>query len=179
MQMKTISGGLLACCVLEPCPLLYITDANVHLYHPATQHVKVHVYELTHHEDKFDLRYRLKEKIAVTATVDKAAVSFAPEHSAFTKGAAGGKRSEGTEEQSDLVPAENEGKYRGKSFLLVTWGHVVLCKGRVLQLYAFSGVKVGTASVVGISPRNWISPSIYCTAYVTYFGDKLHSFEHS
>lgn len=131
---------------------MYLTDVNVnvHLHRPTKQNVKVHVYELTHHEDNYDLRYRLKEKIAVTSTAGKAAVSLAPKHPAFAHGAAGGSSNEGKEEQksNDRVAATNEGKARETSFLLVTWSHVVLCKGRVLQLYDFGGVKVNTTSDV-------------------------------
>lgn len=115
------------------------------------------MYELTHHEDDYDLRYRLKEKIYLPSEEVPAPVPISIVPSILSNagtGGVGGAYGEAKEERKggDLsssseaaaaaaVPVAVPPK-REKSFLLVTWSHVILCEGRLLQLYDFAGVKV-------------------------------------
>lgn len=131
---------------------------------------QVHVYELTQHDDKYDLRYRLKDKIYLPSSTTPSTSSWSS--SAFASSAPGSSfnraddskeayRDSGSSEEShhsrgdrrsassdsaedgDGGVVENGG--RGSTttaFLLVTWSNVIVCEGRVLQLYDFSGTKV-------------------------------------
>lgn len=101
------------------------------------------MYELTHHEDEHDLRYRLKDKICIAsdskASDRKRVVALAPS-STVAQDDVDGKR--------DTAVSENKGKdERGSStdtdsFLLVTCNHIILCEGPIVQLYDFAGNKV-------------------------------------
>ena len=111
--------------------------------------LQVHVYELTHQEDNFDLHYRLKDKIYLPPA-PKTPASVKPMESTEYVG-------EGIEESKGAGSAGRGGRAGGggsasaitsgcgnreSGFLLVTWNNVVLCEGNVLQLYDFAGVKV-------------------------------------
>ena len=119
---------------------------------------QVHVYELTHPEDNYDLRYRLRDKIYIPSSRLLTAPSPI---TALTK------RTDEAKEDSKRVSAmdgsswarDGDGtSYTGvscerreidqtASFLLVTWSNIILCEGNVLQLYDFAGIKVrGTAN---------------------------------
>lgn len=117
---------------------------------------KVHVYELTHQEDKYDLRYRLKEKIYLPSKTPPTSSALAS--SAAQPGNAGESKADSKNDDlqkpggrpSTIVDATpgsvagggGAGPNRGGGFLLVTWNNVILCEGRVLQLYKFTGEKV-------------------------------------
>eukprot|EP00903_Cladosiphon_okamuranus_P013353 g12445.t1 len=158
---------------------------------------KVHVYELTQHDDKYDLRYRLKDKIYLPcATPSKSPATASSQPLAASSGvvslaAAPSKRA--SESEDDLrhtgssshqshrrggggqinggtdgvggggsrdIERDADQGVRGEpattAFLLVTWSNVVLCEGRVLQLYDFSGTKV----------REWVLDAAVCCASV-------------
>lgn len=108
----------------------------------------MHIYELTHNEDKFDLRYRLKDKIYLpTKLKTKIPPYVTPIESAKHVG-------EGIEESKGSDSTGWGGQGGGGSsaagstglgesnFVLVTCNNVVLCEGNVLQLYDFAGMKV-------------------------------------
>lgn len=133
---------------------------------------QVHVYELTQHDDKYDLRYRLKDKIYLPSSATTPSKSSWSSSSAFASSAPGssfnraddskeGYRDSGLSQESNDSRGDrrsgsgdsgedgnggvvdNDG--RGSTttaFLLVTWSNVIVCEGRVLQLYDFSGTKV-------------------------------------
>ncbi|CAM9409830.1 unnamed protein product [Pylaiella littoralis] len=130
---------------------------------------KVHVYELTQHDDKYDLRYRLKDKIHLpsstppstsswssSALISSAARSFngadRSKKSSRDSGSSqeslhgrGDRRSgsvDGAEDGSGGGGQNGGRRFATATFLLVTWSNVILCEGRVLQLYDFSGTKV-------------------------------------
>lgn len=120
---------------------------------------KVHVYELTHHEDDYDLRYRLKDKLYLPSTRDAAASTATASLSSFVTPTNEGKEESKRPDRSSRSSGEvsdsrggravgetgvNDSTAGGRSFLLVTWSHVILCEGRMLQLYEFSGAKVET-----------------------------------
>lgn len=113
------------------------------------RNLQVHIYELTHQDDKFDLRYRLKDKIYLP-TATKTPPSVTPIEAVEHIG-------EGIEESKGAGSAGWEGRGGGggraavstggcgngeSNFLLVTWNNVVLCEDNVLQLYDFAGIKV-------------------------------------
>lgn len=119
---------------------------------------QVHVYELTNHEDKYDLRYRLKDKIYIRSSAQSPSSKSAILSSPMTTESArlsGGKKNPkrpGQEGREDRPGSGDDGVSRdhggGKgsdvqaTFLLVTSSNVFLCDGRVLQLYNLAGVKV-------------------------------------
>lgn len=140
---------------------------------------QVHVYELIQHDDKYDLRYRLKDKIylpSATPSTPPAStplpLSTAPGLSSLAatpSAQAGGSKedfghpesslqqghrgrgghqaggldgADGSRDRDGEADQAGRGKPTTKAFLLVTWSHVILCEGRVLQLYDFSGTKV-------------------------------------
>lgn len=176
---------------LKMCIILYPA-----VFYPPRPY-QVHVYELTQHDDKYDLRYRLKDKIylppsssssALTTTTScssgglaslAAAASPSPEDlggeskqqehersatdqlrssspSVHQQLSRHQSRSGGHHRRPSADSVDNDGSKGGSSrdeggggpeagstsFLLVTWNHVILCEGRVLQLYDFSGTKV-------------------------------------
>lgn len=118
--------------------------------------LQVHVYELTHQEDNHDLRYRLKDKIylpakTLTSPSDSASIKTPSSRAGESKEESKGAGSRGRGERSGSGDGGASGIGEGGSgdaaagqsaFLLVTWNNVVLCEGKVLQLYEFSGVKV-------------------------------------
>ncbi|CAM9228975.1 unnamed protein product, partial [Ascophyllum nodosum] len=128
---------------------------------------KVHVYELTHPEDNYDLRYRLRDKIYIPSSRLLTAPSPI---TALTK------RTDEAKEDSKRVSAmdgsswarDGDGtSYTGvscerreidqtASFLLVTWSNIILCEGNVLQLYDFAGIKI----------REWVLDAAICSARV-------------
>lgn len=153
----------------------------------------MNVYELTQHDDKYDLRYRIKDKIYLpSASPTRSASSRSPaslsslsatpstaagageskEESAAHRQAESSQQSHhgrrdrrpsgvGTGTGNDADGADGsgggeagrigEGPPVQKSFLIVTYGNVILCDGRLLQLYDFSGSKVGLLCVAPYS----------------------------
>ncbi|CAM9531119.1 unnamed protein product [Ectocarpus sp. 6 AP-2014] len=126
---------------------------------------KVHVYELTQHDDKYDLRYRLKDKIYLPSAVPSSSSSTLSSPASTISSLAVASSSRGSESKEDAARRQGSsslhsqrlstgsvdglggaprdaGDGGGSSFLLVTWNNVVLCEGRVLQLFDFSGAKV-------------------------------------
>lgn len=148
---------------------------------------QVHVYELTQHDDKYDLRYRLKDKIylpsaapstsptapapmPVTASGLSTPSSRAGErkedvrhtgssrqsHRGGGGGAAGSSDGAGGSRDKDGGAGQaRRGDPATSAFLLVTWSNVVLCEGRVLQLYDFSGTKVTAQASKAPNKRYW------------------------
>lgn len=113
------------------------------------------MYELTHHEDKYDLRYRLRDKFNIPAIAPEVPpVSRSP----ATKHASGDTKTEAKHSDSQSRGQGNSSRSAagggkdalvgggggggGGGFLLVTSSNVVLCEGRLLQLFDFSGEKV-------------------------------------
>lgn len=114
---------------------------------------QVHVYELTHHEDKYDLRYRLKDKIYLPSVAPSTLSSFtmSPSHAGESKeepkrfGLLLDGDRPGSEDGTKIGCRSGLGEGRtaeGPTFLLVTWSNVVLCEWKVVQLYNFAGTKV-------------------------------------
>ncbi|CAM9714504.1 unnamed protein product [Scytosiphon promiscuus] len=124
---------------------------------------KVHVYELTQRDDKYDLRYRLKDKIylppsssssALTTAISSSTGGLNPLATTLSPSADNPGGEQKQQEDDDRHQSKSGGHSRrpsadgnddkgdSTSFLLVTWDHVILCEGRVLQLYDFSGTKV-------------------------------------
>ncbi|CAB1116460.1 unnamed protein product [Ectocarpus sp. CCAP 1310/34] len=124
---------------------------------------KVHVYELTQHDDKYDLRYRLKDKIYLPSAVPSSSSSALSSASTISSLAVASSN-RGSESKEDAArhqglsslhsqrlstgsvdglggASRDAGGGGGSSFLLVTWNNVVLCEGRVLQLFDFAGAK--------------------------------------
>lgn len=110
------------------------------------------MYELTHHEDKYDLRYRLRDKFTAPATAPEVPpVSRSPTaHASSAEAKAESTLQSESQSRGNRSEVHDgsaaSGKARdaigGGGFLLVTSSNVVLCEGRVLQLYVFSGEKV-------------------------------------
>lgn len=154
----------------------------------------MHVYELTQHDDKYDLRYRLKDKIylpSATPSTSPASVSSLPlaarsglsslaasrpnqageskddfrhpgsssSQQSRHRGGGGGRQvggggidgtgGGGSRDRDGGADLGGRGEPPTTAFLLVTWSNVVLCEGRVLQLYDFSGTKVTTVGPLG------------------------------
>lgn len=136
------------------------------------------MYELTQHDDKYDLRYRLKDKIHLPSSTPPSTSSWSS--SALISSAARsfngadrskkGSRDSGSSQESlhgrgdrrsGSVDGAEDGsggggqnggrRFATATFLLVTWSNVILCEGRVLQLYDFSGTKVCPAGYVHTS----------------------------
>ncbi|CAM9369469.1 unnamed protein product [Ectocarpus fasciculatus] len=124
---------------------------------------KVHVYELTQHDDKYDLRYRLKDKIYLPSAVPSSSSSTLSSSASTISSLAVASSSRGGESKEDAARHQglsslhsqrlSTGSVDGlggatrdgggsSSFLLVTWSNVILCEGRVLQLFDFAGAKV-------------------------------------
>lgn len=105
------------------------------------------MYELTHHEDDYDLRYRLKDKLYLPSAVSPSSSSAVPPINESKEESKRSDRSSRSSGVSDTRAGRTEGTGTddstiGESFLLVTWSNVILCSGRMLQLYDFSGAKV-------------------------------------
>lgn len=149
------------------------------------------MYELTQHDDKYDLRYRLKDKIylasATTTSTSPASASLPSTASGLSSLAATPSSRDGKSERNYKHPGPSQQSQRGgggrqagsidgpggsrdtdggaeqsgrgkaaaTALLLVTWSNVVLCEGRVLQLYDFSGTKV-VNNKVARSPHMYI-----------------------
>lgn len=137
---------------------------------PTPPPTQVHVYELTHHEDNYDLRYRLKDKLYLPSATTPATSSLATTPPSILSSsihartdnqevnnkpgmsqARGDRSGDATSGRSEAAAAAGGGKADqagatanggSAAFLLVTSGNVVLCDGRVLQLYDFTGFKV-------------------------------------
>ena len=147
------------------------------------------MYELTQHDDKYDLRYRLKDKIYLpSATPSTSSIS-----ASLPLTASGLSSLTGSAPSSRAVESKEDFRHPGSSqqshrrggggrqagsidgtggsrdrdggadqkgrreltttaFLLVTWSNIVLCEGRVLQLYDYSGTKVGYCCQLDHSP---------------------------
>lgn len=111
---------------------------------------KVNVYELTHQEDSFDLRYRLKEKIHLPPPVPStASAEHAHESKEESKPTGSTSMISRARFCDSVAPTGGSGgrsandlSVSDSSFLLVTSSNVVLCEGNVVHLFDFAGVKV-------------------------------------
>lgn len=134
----------------------------------------MHVYELTHREDKYDLRYRLKEKVRIPSR-SSTPLPTTPLSCEYPEGRGEGAQIDGSKgENHDAkgqtttsgvpnasgLPWSRSGE-DGDSFLLVTWSHVILCKGRILQLYDFSGAKVHISALKFVCDGSYTQDSKY------------------
>lgn len=123
------------------------------------------MYELTQHDDKYDLRYRLKDKIYLPSAVPSSSSSTLSSSASTISSLAVASSSRGGESKEDATrnqgsssshsqrlssgsvdglggASREAGDGGGSSFLLVSWSNVILCEGRVLQLFDFAGAKV-------------------------------------
>lgn len=72
--------------------------------------IKVHVYELTHHEDNYDLRYRLKEKIHVPSSKKGVSMMSSASSKMPSTGQSADVSSEGTGEEKKGRSPPSQGK---------------------------------------------------------------------